>query len=150
MTAELRGPGEEVRCFFVCCSKRPMRFATLWLWRSSGNGLNHAFHLSKRGEGAGRIGYHEIKVRLTLLRRDGTVNQKRWDGMFPARFELDGPHRGPVRSVGGDLQQQAGEILRGPGLAGERGLQGELPTLRSSGTVAAHVADFDGSLSSPP
>jgi len=28
-TLELRGPGDEERCFFVCCSNRPMRFATL-------------------------------------------------------------------------------------------------------------------------
>ena len=28
-TLELRGPGDEGGCFFVCCSNRPMRFATL-------------------------------------------------------------------------------------------------------------------------
>lgn len=28
-TLELRGPGDEERCFLVCCSNRPMRFATL-------------------------------------------------------------------------------------------------------------------------
>ena len=28
-TFEVRGPGDDERCFFVCCSKRPMRFATL-------------------------------------------------------------------------------------------------------------------------
>lgn len=74
-TLELRGPGDEGSCFFVCCSNRPMRLATLLLWRSSGNGLDNAFHLSKRAEKQEQMTYQKIKLGLTLLRQTETVNQ---------------------------------------------------------------------------
>ena len=55
-TLELRGPGDEEGCFFVCCSNRPMRFATLGLGRSSGRCLGCAFRPLKGMDEGGRTG----------------------------------------------------------------------------------------------
>ena len=47
-TLEVRGPGDEEPCFFVCCSNRPMIFATLGPGFSLGNGLKCRFDLLER------------------------------------------------------------------------------------------------------
>jgi len=65
MTLEVRGPGDEELCFFVCCSNRPMMFATLGPGFSIGNGLNCAFFCLLEG----MDGKSEIKLELTLLRK---------------------------------------------------------------------------------